>query len=1805
PYVNPALVKVTLEPGPNTRTFSLEKETFGNLEGTVTDPGGNLAAGIRVVLTDPQGRSLKETITDEQGRYAFRTNARTYTVHAERTVPPLLSTEKPVSVQMLPGQTVTSNIQVISRGSGRIELDARMKPVDGDWQRIEIPDWRSVVHYGLNVKGVNQSFLYKTMEVNDNLLPVVAAPGDQATVCMNGTEAGLKSACDEVTLDEYRNGIAELRLEEKARITGRIIGESSYSGFQAYARRINGQQSGYHRGVRVDSTGRFSISLPESGKVELSIQVHSWPNDYSRRNYSQTVEVADGQLLELADIRMPDLELFYGQPDNGLNVREMTAAPEDTVTVRGSYKLPNTNRTSLEGGYLGIEVPAGAGLVPQSIMVQGVPVEPEAGAGINGVIKVPVGKITANALVTFSYRLKLDSNVENDVLAKIHIGYNDTQGTKQELLGSAWIRVQKLTLEAPQRAIDRTINVSGLAPAGRTVAVYAEGSLVGHAQATPGGLWYTRVTLPAKTAAGVWNKGTAAYSLMAQAETEEGAVSSNPVTVSVNSGYSMITNITMRQSEGSRVSINPAEGIARFPFVIVPSLPMFFELESNAPEQIMNVKVKLGQTEASAVYNKTDGKFYAMMPVSSSVGTGLYVTYDEKPKPYERSPLPTEEDWKAERANMPDIWRTAEYELMAAGTGEDPFTEAAALNDDGFVHSPTVKIKFNLDNSTEYGYYRISAKAAGSSGSSGKTFRDVKVRVNESAGIIEMEGTVPVSLLSGGAGAAVKALLGPAAAAETGGITVKSTLRVGSALNNLRKYVTDGWDFAKYADQLIDFQDYVIATECHTPAVNAYLRATERLFDQAKTNLIIKNATTGLALVAGTLTLVIPPVGGVVIAGILTVMGEMAKSSWEEELEALKAEFEKEKQWRDDMAEAGAIERCDDNDDDDDDDIDDIDDKKHRPDKDKVADPTWIWDPSGYVYETFPENRIEGVTATILKKNEENGAWEMWDSEWFGQKNPLTSDKQGRYGWDVPEGKWQVLYEKDGYLPARSAELTVLPPHLDVNIPMVSLEPPRVSVVDAVYGAGVRVMFSKYMRADSLTSDAIVMETAGGDRIRGTVEAVGARMDADNKLLSKQFRFIPGDPVTAGSEYKITVPGWVNSYARVSMEQDFTAMVQMKPDEALAAEAAGSLKAAAGQKQLAVEWVRNDHFDLDKFKLYWRVKNSGAAYEGPVEIDADREGYLLGGLLPGTEYELKLTTAGAGSPEESAGITAEGTTLQEEAFIVDTTPAGEVAQAAVQPEKTAVTVSWTDPGDADLRNVLVSWKKQTADRYGKPVYVEPGAGQLRIDGLDPSTGYLVRLVTADRIWNLSDGITLEARTTGTDPDPDRTPPQEVGSAAVRNITADGFTASWTDPVDADLKDIRISLKKQAEGEAYGPETTVTKGTSQFSFTGLQANTGYQIQLVAVDQSGNRSSGIVLEARTAIKSESRGRSRGGGGVIVAPDPALEQESGVKVELAAGAGEWSGFEQRISLKYTDGTFVNGGRLVILNAGAVQPPSDYEAYSDAFRLQLESGTLSKPMKLTLKYDPIKHRDFDARQLGLYRQDDLNPDNWLYVGGILNSGESAVTAEAAQTGTYVLMTYSRGFADLHGHWSKRDVQVLISRHMIDGMTEAAFEPDQAMTRAQFTKLLTELTIKPGSREQPLQLTEAPFRDVAQSAWHAPYIALAKKNGLVEGSDGMFRPDDVLTRQEMAVLIARALGLESQGQLEVRTGADSDGTAPAFTDGGAIAPWAAGHVEAVRMNGLMEGIGEGRFEPEWTASRAQGAVLILRAMARLGLLGN
>ena len=127
----------------------------------------------------------------------------------------------------------------------------------------------------------------------------------------------------------------------------------------------------------------------------------------------------------------------------------------------------------------------------------------------------------------------------------------------------------------------------------------------------------------------------------------------------------------------------------------------------------------------------------------------------------------------------------------------------------------------------------------------------------------------------------------------------------------------------------------------------------------------------------------------------------------------------------------------------------------------------------------------------------------------------------------------------------------------------------------------------------------------------------------------------------------------------------------------------------------------------------------------------------------------------------------------------------------------------------------------------------------------------------------------------------------------------------------------------------------------------------------------------------------------------------------------------------------------------------------------------------------------------------------------------------------------------------------------------------------------------QPATPLQTAPVTQT-FTDVQGSEWFAQAVYALAQKGIVEGrQDGSFGPNESVTRAQMAVFLARALGLpESPGQ-------------PFFDVN--EPDWFAGAVGALYQRGLIQGTSAIVFSPDRPISRQQAATLVMRSFAPLG----
>lgn len=256
-------------------------------------------------------------------------------------------------------------------------------------------------------------------------------------------------------------------------------------------------------------------------------------------------------------------------------------------------------------------------------------------------------------------------------------------------------------------------------------------------------------------------------------------------------------------------------------------------------------------------------------------------------------------------------------------------------------------------------------------------------------------------------------------------------------------------------------------------------------------------------------------------------------------------------------------------------------------------------------------------------------------------------------------------------------------------------------------------------------------------------------------------------------------------------------------------------------------------------------------------------------------------------------------------------------------------------------------------------------------------------------------------------------------------------------------------------------------------------------------------------------------------------------------------------------------------------------------------------KPVVLVLTFDKAKVDASGApvETTLIYVWDEASR-TWTPCASKVDPATGKVTAVRPHLSKYTVMAYKRTFADIAGHWAQRDIEIMAGRHVARGMTATTFVPSGKVTRAQFAAFLQRaLGI---SEETPAQPT---FSDVAPGTWYYGAVEAAAKAGLVLGWQGKFRPEDLVTREEMATMVVR--GIEYDGKKVTLTGQEMEQLLAGFPDRGSISDWARENAAIAIKTGIVLGRGVDSqapvYAPKDDAMRAEAVTMIRRLLEWLG----
>lgn len=179
---------------------------------------------------------------------------------------------------------------------------------------------------------------------------------------------------------------------------------------------------------------------------------------------------------------------------------------------------------------------------------------------------------------------------------------------------------------------------------------------------------------------------------------------------------------------------------------------------------------------------------------------------------------------------------------------------------------------------------------------------------------------------------------------------------------------------------------------------------------------------------------------------------------------------------------------------------------------------------------------------------------------------------------------------------------------------------------------------------------------------------------------------------------------------------------------------------------------------------------------------------------------------------------------------------------------------------------------------------------------------------------------------------------------------------------------------------------------------------------------------------------------------------------------------------------------------------------------------------------------------------------------------------------------SWSNPFTDVStGTWYYDAVKFVSETGLMNGVGNGLFAPEENLSRG----MLTQILYNKGGR--PTVDDNSTFADVASGAWYFNAVSWASEKGIAGGyGNGLFRPNDNITREQLAVMLWRYAGKPVPPNLLLN-----------FTDANLVSDYA---MDAMRWSvdkGIINGKGNGILDPRGYATRAETAQMLKNYLSK------
>ncbi|MFC3747544.1 S-layer homology domain-containing protein [Paenibacillus sp. GCM10012306] len=262
----------------------------------------------------------------------------------------------------------------------------------------------------------------------------------------------------------------------------------------------------------------------------------------------------------------------------------------------------------------------------------------------------------------------------------------------------------------------------------------------------------------------------------------------------------------------------------------------------------------------------------------------------------------------------------------------------------------------------------------------------------------------------------------------------------------------------------------------------------------------------------------------------------------------------------------------------------------------------------------------------------------------------------------------------------------------------------------------------------------------------------------------------------------------------------------------------------------------------------------------------------------------------------------------------------------------------------------------------------------------------------------------------------------------------------------------------------------------------------------------------------------------------------------------------------------------------------------------------TPSKRGTLTLAYDPNVVEEA-GNIVTVFKYNDKR--EWENIGGTVDAKKHTISVPFDEFGYYMVMKMNRGYNDVTNHqWARNILNALYAKGFMNNLRFEQFGTDDQTTRGEFATLLVK------GMNLPLNYDDKKtYADLVPGAssitWDYAHIETAARAGIVTGlTDGVFGPDQPITREQAAVMIARALKLK----LPANDQKLKDAVAKSFIDSGKIDSYALPAIQAVSAAKIMNGAAVNtpgqkkatfNFNPKSNMTRAEAGKILVELLKK------